>query len=183
MAPQEASFYRLLIPEIVPFLGVFSLCMAKFFFYTPQLLAAAPLSAYGFAVAWIAGPLLGYPRWLALAHLAAPYLSPVLGPLSWWFLLSWLLYIVLYIFVLPLFAVRPARIFYKPFIVALVFTTPLAAVPYTAGLLVPQSFLLHLGIPPEYARLSWVRYIHDVVLLRAVYYYVERYMRSHGGKE
>ncbi|MCY0890387.1 MULTISPECIES: hypothetical protein [Pyrobaculum] len=183
MAPPAASLYRLFIPEIVPFLGVFSLCTARYFFYAPQLLAATPLSAYGFAVAWIVSPLLGYPRWLALAHLAAPYLSLVLGPLSWWFLLLWLLYLMFYIFVLPLLVVRPARIFYKPFVVALVFTTPLAAVPYTAGLLVPQSFLMHLGIPPEYARLSWVRYIHDVVLLRVAYYYVERYMRSHADEE
>ena len=78
---------------------------------------------------------------------------------------------------------RPARIFYKPFVVALVFTTPLAAVPYTAGLLVLQSFFTHLGLPPEYARLSWVRYIHDVAPLRATYYYVGRYMRSHADEE
>ncbi|WP_237179443.1 hypothetical protein [Pyrobaculum ferrireducens] len=134
-------------------------------------------------MAWIANPLLGLPRWLALVHLSAPYLSLLFGSLGWWLLLFWLLYLILCIFLLPLFVIKPARVFYKPFLTALILVTPLAAFPYTAGLLVPPSFLWHIGVPPEYARLSYVRYIHDVALLRAVYCYVGRYVRNHGAEE
>jgi len=180
MAPRAASSYRWLIIELIPFFGVFSLFSARFFLYAPTLLAAAPLSAYGFAIAWIANPIIGFPRWLSLVHLLAPYLSLFLGGGGWYFLLFWQIYLAGYLLVLPAFRIRPRRLFYKPFFISMILVTPLSAIPYTAGLVVSPDFLAHLGIPPEYARLSWVRYIHDVVLLRVAFYYIGRYMKMRG---
>ncbi|MGB9704015.1 MAG: hypothetical protein ACPL3C_01080 [Pyrobaculum sp.] len=180
MAPQAASLSRWLITELTPFFGTFSLFSARFFPYAPTLLAAAPLSAYGFAVALIASPIIGSPRWLSLVHLLVPYLSIFIGIGGWYFLLFWLIYLVAYLLILPAFRIRPRRLFYKPFFISMILITPLSAIPYTAGLVVSPNFLAHLGIPPEYARLSWIRYIHDVILLRFAFYYIERYMKRHG---
>jgi hypothetical protein len=180
MAPRAASLSRWLITELTPFFGAFSLFSARFFPYALTLLAAAPLSAYGFAVALIASPIIGSPRWLSLVHLLVPYLSIFIGIGGWYFLLFWLIYLVAYLLILPAFRIRPRRLFYKPFFISMILITPLSAIPYTAGLVVSPNFLAHLGIPPEYARLSWIRYIHDVILLRFAFYYIERYMKRHG---
>ncbi|AET31852.1 hypothetical protein P186_0398 [Pyrobaculum ferrireducens] len=109
-----------------------------------------------------------------------PYLSIFIGIGGWYFLLFWLIYLVAYLLILPAFRIRPRRLFYKPFFISMILITPLSAIPYTAGLVVSPNFLAHLGIPPEYARLSWIRYIHDVILLRFAFYYIERYMKRHG---
>ncbi len=109
-----------------------------------------------------------------------PYLSVFIGVWGWLFLLLWLMYLAAYLLVLPAYRIRPWQLFYKPFFISMILITPLSAVPYTAGLVVSPGFLAHLGIPPEYARLSWVRYIHDVVLLRVAFYHIERYMKKHG---